>query len=328
MDWNGEELGAYEREVLQVVLRFDAVRHEREFHLPPILGVGIVASQKEPHPLILLEAPVSVDAVPLDVRSGEDLEEALAMSAETLAAMGYDLDRPEYPSGVRYLLANRPEPFVSSGDPIRSISPPQGRGTVGLPVTRTDASGNTVEGFMTAGHCAPAGVGSTIEAIHTHGILPATHTKLGTVGLHREPVSSGGPEHDVAVVDNVSPGAAVTGPSTGVIARLSPVISSPFALDVHGGASGTVGAEIMGSFLDVEYSNSRLWKDCWLLVPSGVTAPGDSGAAAVDLNRDVVGTLVGGSRSTRKSRAPSFQYLQDMDSLEHGFLAPNNVTLV
>jgi hypothetical protein len=74
-------------------------------------------------------------------------------------------------------------------------------------------------------------------------------------------------------------------------------------------------------------SPPRKWKDCWLLVPSGVTAPGDSGAAAFDLNKEVVGILAGGSRSTRKSRAPSFQYLQDMESLEQGFLTPNNVTL-
>jgi hypothetical protein len=55
-------------------------------------------------------------------------------------------------------------------------------------------------------------------------------------------------------------------------------LPTPEPVDVCGGDSGAVPAELVGAMMSV---GDRMWADSWLVVPTGVTVQGDSGSAVI-----------------------------------------------
>jgi hypothetical protein len=325
----------------------------------PVWGVGIVNLYGEPRALLLVgdyrwirrypyelyppgDLPNSELPYPPDftITNREDFAGALERSRGWLNTLGVspeNLTGGILPQDTEFLFVGRPRALganadvLASGDPIRSAADPKERGTVGPPIERVDDQGQTRQGFLTAGHVVSGGVGSVIEAIHASRWTRTSHTAVGTVAAYVDPFDSPGvAAYDVAVIDNLDGLPPVDGPPRGKIASIPADLPDEVPLNIYCGVSGLVdNAQIIAALRDVG-RGPRRWKDCWAIAPSGATVPGDSGSAAIvdDASRDVAGLVVGGSYDQRgSSSVPLVQYVQDLESLDRGFLAARNVTL-
>lgn len=227
--------------------------------------------------------------------------------------------------GVAVVIAcERPEPMAQVGSVL--LDPPtNGRATVGVPVIRDLGDGNSVEGFLTAGH-AVSGVGTQVH--ESRRKWASRGAALGRVSLHSDPVAPPGvtptPGFDIAVVD-LDPSQQPLSPVSSGVTRLpsSPPIPEP--IRIRGAFTrnglGMICASLMGGG-----GPRRQWKDCWIMVP-GQAVQGDSGGCVITTpGQELVGMLVGGARQGGSSQY-AFHYVQDHDSLEQAVLAPGRVRL-
>ena len=297
-----------------------------------VLAIGSLFGDGLLHPLILLNQ--NLTGLPKDpyqlgvpLRLGQT-DSGLSIDMRRLLATW------ELPAETRVLFVTPPEPLSSSstahlwsGAPIR-CQQTHVKSTVGAPLALQKNRGQ-LWGFLTVGHAAPRGLGSVVELIDKRGWFRATrYWPVGTVAISLSPSpSSGRPEYDVAVV-KLSLALQLNPIRHQGIARLRSPVAQPLIGTVYGAASGVVGgAAIVGALTDLGGANG-LWKNCWLVVPSGLISQGDSGAILVLRNsRQVAGIIVGGSR-VLTSTTYMAQYAQDMESIDRDVLQPQGLEMM
>lgn len=216
------------------------------------------------------------------------------------------------------LAVNRPMP-MSAWDDARDFA----RRTVhpgGLLVCRRTGSNGTAavrvvssdgrEALLTAAHTFPDGVGSEVDQRRSRWLGRLSRSKpLGAVSHHILP-RPGQPGWDVALI-------APDGP---LPPRLFPPIQchegrpseeSVFALGARSGFVRRAG--VLNAALNVQGDDRILWKNCWMVAPSGALRSGDSGAAVFTLaQRRFLGIYVGASRIQGQ---PIIHYVQDGKSI-------------
>jgi hypothetical protein len=297
----------------------------------PILGLGVAFVCEEARPLILVhEALVRQEVSPAGFQSVEDFERAL-LPAEGQTDLLELLAPLDLPYDVVFLAMRPPEPFVTASPTVAPgracrCKETRERGTMGFLTNRGGPQGRTVRGFITAGHCT-AGVGSTLEAIRERRILGTQYTPVGKVCLHSDPVLNPGQAgYDVALADGGANVTVVSIPPVSGVATLSPFMREPVPVEIYAGVSGKVEGALVASLMSYG-SPACQWKDSWLMVPSGATTFGDSGAAVlVAGTREGAGIVVGGSRQADSGQA-LVQYVQDLDSLSRDVLAPTGAAI-
>ena len=150
---------------------------------------------------------------------------------------------------------------------------------------------------------------------------------------HADPVGAGGRGGwDYAVVEL---NAGVAGPTqlTSKVASLSQNLPQPVPVTVYNALSGIQTGGIIGSLATLGLppappATTRLWRDCWIMIPSAIAQQGDSGAAVVETATDSgVGMLVGGSRQV-PTTTYAVQYVQDLENLTTHELAPAKVSII
>jgi hypothetical protein len=233
------------------------------------------------------------------------------------------------PDETVFLFVSPPEP-VSVRAPVatqtnRAIrcASTGGLGTAGVRLRRTNAP--TGPGaFLTVGHLFPGGRDSVVEEVEyrwPRWLRPLHSHRVGRVANCSSPVGANVPAYDAAVVEMEAashlPDLAHSG-----VAVTPPHYTSPVLGTIYGGVSGVVrDASIVGT-LNAYGSPEMLWKNSWILTPSGAIVRGDSGSAFVlDDANQVAGMVVGGSRRGT-SKKYTAQYVQDMASIERDFLRP------
>ena len=311
--------------------------HDRHRELPPFfLGAGIWFGPgvRDPAPLLLLDELVTQVNEPF---AGRDWQDYVPGSADAGGAPPLIVGKiggaweqvweelgPFLKEAVVMPVA-KPRPLVRVGSVL--LDPSLGtRGTVGVPVTRQQAEGGAVPGFLTAGHTV-AGVGARLVQSRAH--LSLRRAPLGQVALHRDPqVPPGVPassDFDIAVVD-LEPSQPPLAPKSSGFAQLPPDPPQPIPVRMHGGFTHKSLATICASVRLVRSAN-RQWKDCWVMVP-GIASQGDSGAAVISTpSQELIGMLVGGSRQGNSLRY-ALHYVQDHDSLQREVLTPAGVALL
>ncbi|HET7568838.1 MAG TPA: hypothetical protein VFJ91_12660 [Gaiellaceae bacterium] len=247
-------------------------------------------------------------------RRGLEEPHLISISEDELVASA--LGRWQLPDDAVVLPLGPPEPLSSV--------------TALLPRARVVRSGQTRErgtaccvvrsrsgryGFLTAGHVAG----------NTGGVVELGRTRLwgrrvewapiGTVAYASDPIETPGVAGwDAAVVET----AGSRGWPALRAVPLPPALPVPLPVTMLGGPSGEVSVEVIASMREFG-SGRRVWRDSWLMLPSGTAVQGDSGSAVIESGDRLVGLVVGGSRE-RGSHAFSAQYVQDADSLCREFL--------
>ena len=274
-------------------------------------GVGSLLFNGRLHPLLLLnpervEAPVAV-GVPL---TRADLPDGVV---------------PDWPLPQHgfYLFASRPRalsapatPHGVSGTRIRCTATGQ-TATLGLPLIRNRSS--SIDAFLTAGHFTrPHAV---IELVVSRYGLRTSQHRIGRVIAHNDPTCTSTPGYDYAIVE-LDAGATVAGPgSSGVWSVTSP-LTQPQLCTLHGAVAGSVANLGLIGALTLYGGVSGIWKNSWLLVPSGIVAQGDSGAPLITApGSEAAAMLIGGS-CLGSSSVFIAQYAQDLASLENDVLSP------
>ena len=235
----------------------------------PVSGVGLISHEGAIRPMIALQ--YFSDQTPNIVRPINEIPDFYGVYEQILG--------PELLTEVYALMLAPPEPFAASGDAI--TSPNSGR--VGCAV-----SWNGGSGFLTAGHVAPTKGAGVFDR----------RTSLGSVVYVSNPAGGGtAPMADVAVVELP----AGTKLSSTFGARVAaPANSTVTVQNGRGGASGNVfafctfnyWAKVGGTYGDT-YITDR-----------AVSVGGDSGSAVTDAAGNLVGTLVGGTKTN--------SYIQDV----------------
>jgi hypothetical protein len=219
------------------------------------------------------------------------------------------------------LPSDRPDPLLRLGSTLRDAGT-GGRGTVGAAL-----ESRAGPAILTAGHVV-SGLGAVMER---RGPFPwQTKRAFGRVGLHSDPVAVGStissPGYDAAVINldsGLDPDAYPVSPLLRTAAQLPSTLPQPLPVRVFRGGLGRKVGMIVGS-LFTGGTPWRQWRDCWILTP-GIAVQGDSGAAVVSTNGDLVGMLVGGARQGGAGYA--FHYLQDYSSTAAAILNPAGVGL-
>lgn len=239
--------------------------------------------------------------------------------------------------------ADIPEPlvlWVSSVDPLAAgvgdrirCATTHTRGSLGFPTDGT-GSGN-VDGFLTVGHVIPGGVGCPVQLESPSRFGRSTYSNLGSVVQHADPVgASGTGGWDYAVVA-LDPGVNGPPPLTPTVASLPAALPQPTPVTMHGGVSGIQTGGIVGALTTLGVSSppappgtSRLWRDCWIMIPSAMAQQGDSGAAVIETSTGAaLGMLIGGSRQL-PGTTYAVQYVQDLENLTVNELAPSSVSVI
>jgi hypothetical protein len=239
-------------------------------------------------------------------------------------------------------LPNVPEPRVlwvididpmaaGVGDRVRCAAK-HTRGSLGFPVNRSGSG--SVDGFLTAGHVTRKGVGSSVELEVPSRLGRSTYSSLGKVVQHADPVGVGGVGGwDYAVVE-LNPG--VPGPPqlTSKVASLPNSTPQPIPVTMYAALSGIQTGGIIGSLNTLGLppapppAITRLWRDCWIMIPSAIAQRGDSGAAVLETSTgSAVGMLIGGSRQV-PGTTYAVQYVQDLDNLITKELAAASVSII
>jgi hypothetical protein len=165
-------------------------------------------------------------------------------------------------------------------------------------------------------------MGSTVELIHTSWLVFTQYYAIGRVVECVTPTAaSTTAEYDAAIVELYNPNLFSNLPHRGVAHIRSPQ-PQPLLSTLFGGVSGAVGpAAIVGS-LTAYGGPAGIWKNSWLVQPSGMISQGDSGGVLLrDADQTVVGMIVGGSRVPNSTRYMA-QYAHDMESLASDVLKP------
>lgn len=300
-----------------------------------IFGVGTTFAGDKLVPLILINR-ASISPLPGAADAKEPLRDSVrSRGVDDLKGTVFEkVNVSQLPSETRFVPVIRPIPLAAagplslvSGDPIRCAQS-HARGTAGLPVDRTDDEGRSTPGFLTAGHVTPNGTGSTVEAIIKHGLLPTTYPTIGHVSLHNDPIANPNVAgYDFAVVDTDPSRVSVTGPGHQGATHIVAPLTQPVGVTMYASSGTVTNAVVMGALLVVGDPLARLWKNCWLLLPSGIATQGDSGSGVILKSPvEAVGMVVGGSRMV-PSASYLVQYMHDMESLDVDVLKPNGIRL-
>lgn len=143
---------------------------------------------------------------------------------------------------------------------------------------------------------------------------------LGVVTHQRAPTVTSGPDWDVAVIQYRD---YYRGwPDVPLVSKLYQRFQSAEKVRVCGAYSGLVTkAVVQGALTDL-----GVWKNCWMIAPSGVLRDGDSGAAVfVERDASFLGMYVAKSELPG-TRLPLFHYVQDAFTLEKEVLSSWNIT--
>lgn len=232
----------------------------------------------------------------------------------------------ELPEDTRFLPVTPPEPLsaltpqsIVSGAAIRCQSTHK-RATLCVAVTDNASPNTAPNAFLTVGHLAPQG--STIELIERSWLSPTRYHPIGQVIRSSDPANSPGqPGYAAAVVD-LSSGLIVRGSAHKGVAAISSPLHQPLLATLFGGVSGIVAQVGLCGSLVAYGGINGIWKNSWLVLPSGLISAGDSGSMIVtDATNNVAGMIVGGSRIPN-SNVYMAQYAHDMESLERDVLIP------
>jgi hypothetical protein len=290
----------------------------RETWREGIRGFGITLSHKGPAPLILREPRYGTETDDEDLNSYEVYKDRL------LPLRAFRNER-RFLDIVDRLLTGRtaeplilevstPEPLARSGvvpvgpgDRLRCTSTRQ-KGTLGPTVKVTEEE---KDGFITAGHMT-AGKDSLIELQHRK----FRWKQVGTVIQHADPATSPGTAGwDYAVVE-LDSGYRHASTAKSTIDIIPAHLSDPLSVRISGAESGDQVGAIVGSLRVYGSPMSRLWNDSWLLMPSAIAAPGDSGAVVVNADSgNLIGIVVGGSMQVSTKKC-AIQYVQDLASID------------
>jgi len=288
-----------------------------------LLGVGSYITPEGLTPLVVVSASAAPDlkegAMPVPF---SELPEKIR---EVLPGWAAQAD-------VRALVTGPPEPLSGSvcwGDSIRCSSA-RTRGAVGPSVEWTATDGSRKEGFLTAGHVTPNGRGTVVESVTIRRLRPSTYQNIGTVTFFDDPINHPGiATYDVAVVDTSSTSVSITAANHHGVATIQAPLQAPLEASMLGAVSGMVPkVALEGALLVMGDRSTRLWKNCWIMVPSAAAAQGDSGATVlVNSTAEIAGIVVGGSRF-QASPTYMVQYVQSMETLEADWLVPNRVDVL
>jgi len=216
---------------------------------------------------------------------------------------------------VELLLAE----FVQFREPIVCMRSGK-RGTAGVVVWD---KANKEHALLTAGHIFPFGVGSEVAKLHSpwERLFFPKFKRLGTIIHH---VAPAGPNAawDAAVIRF----AKIKKPSAALVQKKYERFRSPEKIRVHGAYSQLVTrAVVQGALTDLG-SDERMWKDCWMVAPSGLLKDGDSEAAVfVDRDSGFLGTYVAQSELPGSGLA-LVHYVQDAFRLEQEVLRNWDIT--
>jgi hypothetical protein len=116
----------------------------------------------------------------------------------------------------------------------------------------------------------------------------------------------------VAIVE-VSPDVPAESPKYSGFAQLKSPLSQPLPATLYGAMTGINSSAALCGTLSAYGGPYGVWKNSWMVLPSGLISQGDSGGTlVVNSTKGVVGLVVGGSRY---DESPSYlvQYAHDME---------------
>jgi hypothetical protein len=181
-------------------------------------------------------------------------------------------------------------------------------------------------GLLTAGHLFPSGtaVGLMVDRLRKSFFFRESRQKIGVVSHHVVP-NQNVAGWDAAVITLSNP----MEPRGKLVRRGVEKFTLPEPVSVRGAVTGPVSeAAVLGNLNEIGYGEEgRLWKNCWLMAPSGVLRSGDSGSAVFTRREQrFLGMYVGSSAFTASGTA-LFHYIQDAFTLEAEVLSGWNIEL-
>jgi hypothetical protein len=173
--------------------------------------------------------------------------------------------------------------------------------------------------LLTAGHIFPYGEGSEVGELHLPlGRLLKFFATIEDLGIVTHHVAPHGPiaAWDAAVIQLTK----IEKPSASLVWQKYERFRSPEKIRVHGAFSKLVSRAVVQGALSDLGSDVMMWKDCWIVAPSGLLRDGDSGAAVfVDRDSSFLGMYVAQSELPG-SQLPLVHYVQDAFRLEQEVL--------
>lgn len=195
------------------------------------------------------------------------------------------------------------------------------RATLGVALAKNHPPSQTSHptAFLTVGHFTQTG--SVIE------LASWRHPAIGSVFYHQDPQRNPGqPGYDVAVVD-IYFHTILSQPTHAGVAHIQSPINVPLPCMLQGSTGHIRQTSIVGS-LNAYGSAVGVWKNSWLLLPSGTIRKGDSGGTLIIYQtNEVVGMVVGGSRFPN-SKSYMAQYAHDMASIEADILTGQGYSVI
>ena len=292
-------------------------------------GVGSIWSADEQAlvPFFLLNREfvgLSIPAfalLPVRVLGVSDLLPQTQLPAYAMAATRPRATNATISASPRILAERLLAEFVQIREPIVCMRSGK-KGTAGV-VVLDQANGELA--LLTAGHVFPNGVGSEVGKLHLPWPrFPKFFPKLENLGVIIQHVAPNGPNAawDAAIIRL----AEIKKPSAALVWRKYERFRSPEKIRVHGAYSKLVTrAVVQGALTDLG-SDDRMWKDCWMVAPSGLLTDGDSGAAIfVDRDLSFLGLYVAQSELPGSGLA-LVHYVQDAFRLEQEVLRNWKIT--
>jgi hypothetical protein len=288
-----------------------------------VLGVGSLFSERGLLPLLLVNHGLVSARVVFSPVSITDRELVPARLRDYLISWELPSDALLLPVTPPEPLA-APQPVVSTGRVIR-CQVTHARATIGIALAH-HGSKISPRHFLTVGHFASPGLGSTVELVKNRGFYFTQYVPIGNVVQQIDPIRTPGiPAYDYAIVQLISSLPILSPPHNGIAQIRSP-LPQPILATLYGGVSGIVPSAALCGTLNA-YGTPAVWKNSWIVVPSGVISQGDSGGILVlNSTQAVAGMVVGGSRKPN-STVYMVQYAHDMESIEQDILQPAGFSL-
>lgn len=258
---------------------------------------------------------------------GTDMLNHILRESELPETMRIELKAWELPAESRFFFVTPPELAsyqaaipATPGAAIRcQLTGDQATLGVALANNLPPSQASHPKAFLTAGHFTQTG--SVIE------LVSRRHPAIGTVSYTQDPRRNPGqPGYDVAVVD-IHPHIILSQPAHAGVAHIQSPINVPLPCTLQCPAGRIRQAGIVGS-LNAYGSAVGVWKNSWLVLPSGIIRKGDSGGTLISCQtNEVVGMVVGGSRFPN-SGSYMAQYAHDMASVETDILIGQGYSIV
>ena len=284
-----------------------------------VLGVGALFDLRR----------YGLPAVPLLLVNeiGTDMLNHIVRESELPESIRIQLKAWELPGETRFFFVTPPElasyqgPISATpGAAIRCQSTGD-QATLGVALAKNPppSQASRPTAFLTAGHFTQTG--SVIE------LASWRHPAIGSVFYSQDPRrNQGQPGYDVAVVDIYSR-IILSQPAHAGVAHIQSPINVPLPCMLQRPAGRIRQTSIVGS-LNAYGSAVGVWKNSWLVLPSGIIRKGDSGGTLISCQtNEVVGMVVGGSRFPN-SGSYMAQYAHDMASVEADILISQGYSVI